>query len=109
MDGIIRPFLDEAPLLKDALRSLVDDRYSFAAYVLECMGRLESGESEVLSRREIEVLDQIAQGKSNQDIADGLFISLGTVKWHVNNIFAKLSVGNRTAAIKEARDLGIIR
>lgn len=51
-----------------------------------------------LSNREQEVLDQIAQGKTNGDIANALFISIRTVKFHVSSILAKLNVKNRTEA-----------
>ena len=51
-----------------------------------------------LSRREREVLRLIAQGRSNQEIADALFISIRTVKAHVTNIFTKVGVSSRSAA-----------
>ncbi len=51
-----------------------------------------------LSKREMEVLKILAQGLSNQEIADQLFISLKTVKTHVSNIFNKLEVSDRTQA-----------
>jgi NarL family two-component system response regulator LiaR len=51
-----------------------------------------------LSRRELEVLRLIAQGKSNQEIADALFISVPTTKVHVRAILTKLSLDSRTAA-----------
>ncbi len=53
---------------------------------------------EDLTNREREVLMQIAQGKSNQEIADELFITLKTVKTHVSNILSKLEVEDRTQA-----------
>jgi NarL family two-component system response regulator LiaR len=51
-----------------------------------------------LSEREQDVLDLIAKGKSNSDIADKLYISVRTVKFHVSSILAKLNVKNRTEA-----------
>lgn len=63
---------------------------------------------EPLSEREREVLSLICAGKSNQEIADELFIALDTVKRHANNIYGKLSVKRRAQAILEARRLGLV-
>ena len=60
---------------------------------------------EPLSDRELEVLRLICAGKSNQEIADELFIALDTVKRHVNNLYGKLGVRRRSQAIIEARRL----
>jgi LuxR family maltose regulon positive regulatory protein len=65
-------------------------------------------ESSSLSTREREVLGLIAQGFSNQEIADQLFISLHTVKTHARKINAKLGAKSRTQAIVKARELTII-
>jgi LuxR family maltose regulon positive regulatory protein len=64
---------------------------------------------EPLSEREREVLQLIAQGLSNHEIAQRLFISLSTVKRHTANIYGKLGVHNRTHAVAQARTLGILR
>lgn len=61
-----------------------------------------------LSKREKEVLALIAQGFSNQEIADKLFVSLNTIKTHLSNIFSKLNVQRRTQAVQKARDHAII-
>ncbi len=61
-----------------------------------------------LSKREMEVLDQIAQGYSNQEIADRLFVSLNTVKTHVNNLYVKLDVNKRTKAVSKAKEMSLI-
>jgi LuxR family maltose regulon positive regulatory protein len=63
---------------------------------------------EPLSEREIEVLRLIAAGMSNREIADELFLAIGTVKKHINNIFGKLSVRKRTQAVARARELGML-
>jgi len=63
---------------------------------------------EPLSERELEVLQLIAEGLSNQEIAQQLFISLRTVKWHTSNIYDKLEVKNRTQAVAKARALGVL-
>lgn len=58
-----------------------------------------------LSGRELEVLQLIEQGLSNQKIADRLFLSLSTVKTHTSNIYSKLGVKNRVQALQKAREL----
>ncbi|MBS1977907.1 MAG: DNA-binding response regulator [Bacteroidetes bacterium] len=61
-----------------------------------------------ISRREHEVLELIASGLSNQEIADRLFVSLNTVKTHSSNLFLKLEVKRRTQAIQKGKELGLI-
>jgi two-component system NarL family response regulator len=61
-----------------------------------------------LSGREIEVLQLIAKGMSNRQIANALFITEGTVKFHVINILAKLGANDRTMAVTTALQRGII-
>ncbi|MBK8698111.1 MAG: response regulator transcription factor [Saprospiraceae bacterium] len=61
-----------------------------------------------LTKRELEILNLMAGGKSNQEIAETIFISLSTVKTHVASIFAKLDVKRRTQAIEKAKSLQII-
>jgi LuxR family maltose regulon positive regulatory protein len=63
---------------------------------------------EPLSERELEVLQYLATGMSNQAIADQLFVSLAAVKWHARNIYGKLEVNNRTQAVARARELGVL-
>lgn len=62
-----------------------------------------------LSRREYEVLQLMAKGSSNADIAASLYLSLSTVKTHVSNLFIKLDVKSRTQAIEKARMLKIMQ
>lgn len=62
-----------------------------------------------ISKRELEVLELMAQGLANQEIADRLFVSLNTVKTHSSNLFSKLEVSRRTQAIQKAKDLNLIR
>ena len=61
-----------------------------------------------ISERELEVLRLLAAGQSNKEIANRLAVSPNTVKTHISNLFAKLEVRRRTAAIGRARELGII-
>lgn len=61
-----------------------------------------------LSDRELEVLQHIAQGKNNSDIATVLGISEGTIKFHITNIFSKLGVSDRTQAVLVAIKRGLV-
>jgi len=61
-----------------------------------------------LSTRELEVLQLIADGLSNQQIAERLFVSLNTIKTHTSNLFLKMEVERRTQAIEMAKRLGLI-
>jgi DNA-binding CsgD family transcriptional regulator len=61
-----------------------------------------------ISKRELEVLQLMAQGFSNQEIADKLFVSLNTVKTHSSNLFIKLEVKRRTQAIQRSKELMLI-
>jgi DNA-binding NarL/FixJ family response regulator len=63
---------------------------------------------EPLSERELEILNWIARGASNKEIADQLFIAEGTVKNHVTHILGKLGVRDRTQAALKARELGLL-
>ncbi len=61
-----------------------------------------------ISKREHEVLLLMAQGLSNQEVADKLFVSLNTVKTHSSKLFEKLNVQRRTQAVQEAKKLGLV-
>lgn len=61
-----------------------------------------------LSRRELDVLQRMARGQTNQQIADALFISLSTVKTHINHLFRKLDVVDRDSALRSARELDLL-
>jgi len=61
-----------------------------------------------ISKREYEVLELMAQGNSNQEIADKLFVSLNTVKTHSSNLFVKLEAKRRTQAIQRAKELYLL-
>lgn len=62
----------------------------------------------LLSERELEILRLISIGLSNQEIADRLVIAMSTVKWHVRQIFNKLSVNSRTQVLARARELNLL-
>ncbi len=61
-----------------------------------------------MSERELEVLQLIAAGKTNRQIATELFVSVGTVKTHINNVYRKLDAHSRTQAVARARGLNLI-
>lgn len=63
---------------------------------------------EPMTKRERQMLDFIKTGETNKDIADKLFISEQTVKWHLHQLYKKLGVKNRTSAIAKARALSLI-
>ncbi|HEY5825356.1 MAG TPA: LuxR C-terminal-related transcriptional regulator [Cyclobacteriaceae bacterium] len=75
-------------------------------------GPFELNETELkrlgISKREHEVLELMAQGLSNQEIADKLFVSLNTVKTHTSNLFLKLDTKRRTQAVQKAKGLRLI-
>jgi len=61
-----------------------------------------------ISKREHEVLELMARGLSNQEIADKLFVSVNTIKTHSANLFSKLDVRRRTQAVKKGKELLLI-
>jgi LuxR family maltose regulon positive regulatory protein len=126
--GFIRLFVDEG-LPMAHLVSTVTARGLMSDYIRKLLsafhveGRKREGTShepaatpgtpgqapiEPLSQRETEVLQLIAQGCSNREIGERLFVALDTVKGHNRNIFSKLQVQRRTEAVARARDLGLL-
>jgi LuxR family maltose regulon positive regulatory protein len=85
-------------------------------YVTELLGAFESDFElspaqvlpEPLTSREQDVLQLMAAGLTNAEIAEELVIAAGTVKKHAANIYGKLGVSNRTEAAKKARDLDLL-
>ena len=71
------------------------------------VGELSVKLPDPLSEQEIRILKLVMAGKSNQEIAGEVVISVGTAKWHVHNILQKLGVNNRSQAIARAHELGI--
>jgi LuxR family transcriptional regulator, maltose regulon positive regulatory protein len=112
--GYIRIFLDEGgPLLnllhksRSAAPELVDILVKTIQSERKTGFTANAHLPEPLSEQELRVLELISAGKSNQEIAAVLVISVGTAKWHVHNILQKLSVNNRPQAIVRARELGL--
>ena len=109
---VIRLFLDEGQpmmdLLQDATRHGIVPEY--AAELLDIAARPDSLQhpADMLTEREIEVLQHVAAGASNNDIADTLALSIGTVKSHIHHIMNKLDAQNRTEAVSKARSLNIL-
>lgn len=65
-------------------------------------------QNDLLSKREYEILNLVAQGMSNREIAEALFLSKYTIECHIKNIYRKLCVSNRSKAIHTARTMGLI-
>ena len=93
--------------LMDSIRRVHAGETSVPVHLVAKLADRVSGET--LSRREIEVLNLMAQGKSNKEIASALFISEGTIKSHGKAIFAKMNVVSRTEAVANATRRGLIR
>lgn len=109
--GGLRIFLDLGPPMAALVREAGAKGHSpgYAQRLLDAFGEASPGQIsfEPLSARELEVLQLLAAGLSNPQIADELVIALSTVKTHVNRIYAKLGVSTRAQAIVKARDAGL--
>lgn len=136
-ESMVRSFVDEGSVIRDILQSMLDHdggpevlSGELLLHLKKLLGAFDADLSkhmpvckplaarggppeyelvEPLSRREGEVLALLAAGRANRAIASELRISENTVKWHVKNIFEKLSVSNRTAAVLAAQGLGLIK
>jgi LuxR family maltose regulon positive regulatory protein len=116
-EGYVRVFLDHGPSMAELLRH-AGSQGMMPAYVTRLLSEFgaRAGEApareqpliEPLSERELEVLRQLATGQSNDEMAAALVIATGTVKRHLNNIFGKLNVQNRTQCVARARELHLI-
>ena len=120
--GFLRIFVDEGPVMRALVQEALG-RGTLTEYterIISSFSKTNEGTTEDvasradqkgqdrLSDREREVLLHLAQGLSNQNIAEKLFISLHTVKVHVRNIFDKLGAQSRTAAVAKGRSLGLL-
>ncbi len=123
-EGYVQLFVNEGPPMARLLYEALSQDVSAEAYVRRLLTafpiaewqqpaavRLQHSKSDLLeplSEREIEVLQRIAEGLTNKDIAAKLFLSLHTVKVHARNIYAKLGVKNRTQAVAKGKALGLL-
>jgi LuxR family transcriptional regulator, maltose regulon positive regulatory protein len=124
-EGYVRTFVDEGAKVGGLLSAILEVRQrghfdatripaGYLAKLLAIHAQESAtpgaGErlSEALSERELEVLALVAAGKSNLEIAGSLFVSLSTVKTHINNLYRKLGARSRTQAIARARELDLI-
>ena len=108
-EGYVRIFVDEGEAMLQLLRLFVVrfGATDYSARLLRSFGR--TGETrELLNEREIEILRLLATGMSNREISEALFITVGTVKWHTNHIYAKLGVKSRGEAVAKAKELHLI-
>jgi LuxR family maltose regulon positive regulatory protein len=116
-EGYARVYIDEGPpmikLLREAARRGIQKPYCtrlLSAYQPEerVLEGVQAELAEPLSERELEVLRLLAEGCTNREIGERLFISLSTVKGHISSISGKLLARNRTEAVARARQLGIL-
>jgi LuxR family maltose regulon positive regulatory protein len=126
-EGYVRIFVDEAPPMTELLSEVLEGqqrgrldspRRIPAHYLRKLLAAIDRDTPsiaqpttelpEALSERELEVLQLIAAGKSNRRIASELFVSVGTVKTHINNLYRKLDAHSRTQALARARELNLI-
>ncbi|MEJ2752190.1 MAG: LuxR C-terminal-related transcriptional regulator, partial [Chloroflexota bacterium] len=120
--GFIRAFVDEGPpmarlLSETAARGIMPGYCGKLLAVFEAEGQRIENEShpspahpltDLLTKRELEILFLIADGLKNQEIAEQLVISLNTVLYHIKNIYRKMGVNKRTQAIAKAIEIGLI-
>ena len=116
-EGYMRVFVDEGEPIKMQLESLAKDRnHPLRKYLLKLLAAFSRSTTnpqqtaliEPLTGRELEILRLVAQGLSNSEISQRLYLSVSTIKGHNLRIFDKLQVQNRTEAVASARDLGLL-
>ena len=118
--GFIRIFVDEGTPMAQLLNKIRGDDARMQEYIHKLLAAFNKWQEthpssiiyqslvEPLSQRELEVLQLIAQGLSNHEIGDRLFLALDTVKGHNRRIYDKLQVQRRTEAVARARELGLL-
>jgi LuxR family transcriptional regulator, maltose regulon positive regulatory protein len=112
--GFRRVFLDAGPAMAGLLERARDAAPVFVDELLGAFSPAQDVPSapsalvEPLSGTQIEILSHLDRGLTNREIADRLAITVGTTKWHLNQIFGKLHVRNRVEAIAKARELRLL-
>lgn len=113
-EGYVRLFVENGPALTPLLGRVRHLFPQYADQLLAAMPQRLKDDQPVkplldsLTAREQEILELIGQGHSNREIAETLFISVGTVKGHVNHILSKLDAQSRTQALLKARELNLL-
>lgn len=100
----VRVVAEGNSLLDPAITGRVIDRFSAAG-----PGVARSNRIDLLTGREVEVLEQLALGLSNAEIAEALFVGEATVKTHVSNVLSKLALRDRVQAVVFAYENGLVR
>ncbi|MBV8156051.1 MAG: hypothetical protein JO278_00245 [Dyella sp.] len=131
--GLLRSIVDGDPVVLDMIEAIRDyrgDRHvegrglapdAYLEKLLSAGGRMPSGSqphaqgvgadailTERLTDRELRILRLLKSGLGNRELAQSLFVSEATVKWHLHNIFAKLGVKNRTSALARAQQKSLL-
>ena len=107
-EGYERYFLDEGSEILELAYKVRDAAPGFVDKIIRERNKKNDERTEPLKKKEVEILRLIAEGLSNDEIAEKLYITTGTAKWYIKNIFAKLEVNKRTQAVDRARRLKII-
>lgn len=113
--GYFQMFLDEADALGELLTAIEfdDAQKATRALVQRLQKSLERADEsnaveglvEKLSKREMQIVQRLDSDLNNREIAAAIFVSEGTLKWHLHNIYGKLAVKNRSGALARAREL----
>jgi LuxR family transcriptional regulator, maltose regulon positive regulatory protein len=108
LDWAIRPFVSGA--VQSAVPHFVDElRQRLRLFPTEADGTRNADSGvDPLTEREIELLDFLDSSLTNQEVAKRLHLSVATVKWHLQNIYTKLAVSNRSGALSKARRCGLL-
>jgi len=124
-EGYVRTFADEGSPMAEILSATLEAQRRNrleppvpAHYLRKLRAALERDRSDTASpeavlpeppsERELEVLTLVTAGKSNRQIASELFVSVGTVKTHINNLYRKLGAHSRTQAVARAKELNLL-